>query len=132
MIDPIDGAAAHAEVCTVLVADDDDDIREVIADALRDQGLRVVEVESGARALSVARSERVDAIVTDQRMPGLTGAELVCRLRELGIVLPTILITAAGEAREIAAAAGIHCYLGKPFGLSELVAKVRRALAGDC
>lgn len=123
---------SHDQAPTVLIVDDDEDIRVLLAEALRENGLRVLEAEAGNEALALVRHQDVDAIVTDQRMPGLTGAELVQELRERNIDVPTILMTAASQVQALAARLGIDCFLAKPFGIDDLIRVVRRALDGEC
>lgn len=111
----------------ILVVDDDEDFRVITADVLRQLGMDVVEAEDGNRALAVAEREKPDAILLDQRMPGLLGTEVVSRLRQRGDAVTVILATAARDAAEIAARAGLTYWLQKPFGIDELRDVLRRA-----
>jgi len=116
----------------VLLADDDDDLRSVLAEILADEGLRPVEAPDGTTALAKLRACACDAAVLDQRMPGLTGADVLRRARAEGIGTPTVLITAAGDVASIAGDLGVRCFLGKPFSIETFVAAVRRALSNGC
>ena len=117
---------------TVLLVDDDEDLRAMLGYVLRDAGWRVVEAGSGEEALALAHKSVPDVIVMDQRMPGLTGAELLTQLRSTGVQIPAILITAARDASAVAAAVEVECYLIKPFDLQSLLALISRALSGEC
>jgi two-component system response regulator AtoC len=121
---PADGRAT-----TLLVADDDRDFREVLVEILGAHGFRVLEASDGDEALEVLGREEVDLLVTDQRLPGLTGTELIEALRARGTLVPTILVTAAADVEQLARAHGVPHFLGKPFGGDEIVAAVERALA---
>ena len=117
----------------VLIADDDDDLRGAIADALRDEdAFDVVEARDGTEALALALSMQPHAIVLDHRMPGLSGADVIDRLRGAGISVPIIFMTAARDVAQLAGKLGVQCFLGKPFGVDELVALIGRALVGHC
>ena len=126
-------SAATSKRSIVLIADDDDDLRGAIADALRDEdAFDVVEARDGTEALALALSMQPHAIVLDHRMPGLSGAEVIHRLRGAGIAIPIIFMTAARDVAQLAAKVGVQCFLGKPFGVEDLVALIVRALAGRC
>jgi two-component system, response regulator, stage 0 sporulation protein F len=120
-------------VPTVLVADDDDDIRSAIVEALQEEtDCNVVEAKNGAEALALALSVKLNAMVLDQGMPGLSGSDVVERLRAHDTPPPIILITAAKDARRLANELGLKCVLGKPFSVHQLTALVSEALAGHC
>jgi DNA-binding response OmpR family regulator len=114
----------------VLVADDEDDIRALVALAVRKAGCTVVaSVADGAAALDVARAERPDLAVLDVSMPGATGLEVCAELRAdprtAGI---RILLLSAGASPDDVArglSAGADAYLAKPFAVSALVQQVR-------
>lgn len=120
----------------VLVADDDDEMRALLAQTLRDDGYEVVESDNGARALLALSLDRngegprgVDLVVTDLRMPGATGLEILVGLRALDWPVPVVLITAFLD-EEVEAAArrlGVAAVLSKPFSLTELREAVHRA-----
>jgi two-component system, response regulator, stage 0 sporulation protein F len=128
--------AMHAPAAgrpTVLIADDDDDLRGAIVDLLRDEAqFDVLEAHDGLEALQLAISAHPQAIILDQRMPGLSGLEVVDRLKAAGLHIPVILMTAARDVTQLAANLGLPCYLGKPFDIDDLLAMVTRAVAGHC
>lgn len=118
---------------TILIADDDDDVRESLIDIIHTAGWHAVAARDGEEALSQVRAAAPHAVVIDYRMPGMNGAEVIRALREQKVQVPVILITAAGEIEELAREAGVRCFLCKPFGIDELITILRRALwEGGC
>lgn len=124
---PSDGALP---VIKVLVADDDDETRETLAEVLNEEnGWLILPARDGAEALEIALAERPHAMILDQRMPGLTGIEVVLRLRAEGVSLPVVIITALRDVRELAESSGIGFFLTKPFGYDQLADAVSKAMA---
>ena len=118
---------------TVLVADDEVHIVQVVAIKLRNNGYNVVTALSGAEALSIIRDTPCDALITDYQMPGMTGVELIEKLRSdpATAALPVIMLTARGFAvdhdqKESLSIA--HC-LSKPFSPRELLTSLEETLA---
>ncbi len=124
-----DGAA---DVPTLLVVDDSEDMRTFIRDHFADR-FRVLEAADGLEALAVARAQLPDVIVSDVMMPGLDGRGLVRALREDPETdyLAVILLTAQAESEQRIAGleGGADDYLGKPFEMRELDARVRNQIA---
>jgi len=117
----------------VLVADDDDPVRFVIAETLAAAGFEVEEVQGGEQALRQLSSRRFDAVVSDIAMPQMTGVELLRRIRTLDFDLPVILLTGRPslETAIEAVEAGALRYLQKPVSTSEL-AKVTAEAVQMC
>lgn len=123
----------------IILAEDDQALRELLASTLRRRGHAVVELEDGNELLEyVARHLRangsiadVDLIVSDIRMPEFTGMDVAVGLRRVLAETPMILITAFGDAQthDFARAVGVTALLDKPFDLDEFLAVVDRALA---
>jgi DNA-binding response OmpR family regulator len=118
----------------VLVADDEDDIRALVAVAVGKAGCTVVgSVADGAAALDLARVELPDLAVLDVSMPGATGLEVCAALRAdpatSGIRI--LLLSAGASPDDVAAglAAGADAYLAKPFQISGLVQQVQALTA---
>jgi DNA-binding response OmpR family regulator len=118
----------------VLVADDEDDIRALVALAVRKAGCSVVaSVADGAAALDLARVELPELAVLDVSMPGATGLEVCAALRAdpatTGIRI--LLLSAGASPDDVAAglAAGADAYLAKPFQISGLVQQVQALTA---
>ena len=118
----------------VLVADDEDDIRALVALAVRKAGCTVVaSVTDGAAALDSARTELPDLAVLDVSMPGATGLEVCAALRADPVTagIRILLLSAGASLEDVAAglAAGADAYLAKPFQVSGLVHQVRTLTA---
>jgi len=116
-------------MATVLVADDEAPIVELIRFTLEDVRVRVIEAFDGARALELALQTRPDLVLLDVRMPQLDGLEVCRRLRQAPECAHTriVLLTASGQAEDRARglAAGADEYLTKPFSPLKLLALVR-------
>jgi two-component system, cell cycle sensor histidine kinase and response regulator CckA len=118
----------------VLFVDDEQMLVQIGREMLEQIGCQVVTAANGLEALEVFRQQAatIDLVITDQNMPGLTGAELSRRLLEIRADLPIILITGFGELfdQRQARAAGVREFIKKPFSLAELAAPVRLLLEG--
>jgi two-component system, OmpR family, response regulator MprA len=114
----------------ILIADDDDAIRSALRRALRLEGWSVDEAADGAEALAAARRGSPDAIVLDWMMPGVDGIGVLRALRDAGDRTPVLMLTARdGTASRVDGLdAGADDYLGKPFALDELTARLRALL----
>src|SRR6266478_7750054 len=82
----------------ILIVDDDAGQRSLLDSFLRSQGFDTVPVASGERALELLRSEEINMMISDVRMPGITGLETLRRARQQHSVLPVLLVTAYGLA----------------------------------
>jgi len=113
---------------TVLLVDDDPLVLASTASMLEDLGHAVVESSSGRQALEILRAgARVDLVLTDQAMPGMTGLQLTAELRRLRPGLPVLLASGYAEAAELAAS-GLPL-LPKPYGQTAMAAAVEGCLA---
>lgn len=116
---------------TVLLVDDEQAIRRLLARILVRSGYTVLQAEDGADALRVADDHRapIDLVLTDLVMPGMTGVEVAIRLRLLWPSLRVVYMS--GYAPEDLSAYGVHdsaLFLSKPFRPEDVVAKVGEAL----
>ena len=117
---------------TVLVTDDDPDLRDIVRSILEPQGFQVVEAADGQAALESIRSRRPDLLILDYTMPRRDGAE-VCRALKQDLLLrhlPIIMLTGRGETQDKVTGieAGADDYVVKPFEPQELLARVRMVL----
>ena len=114
----------------VLVVEDDPEISGVVALHLRDHGFRVEQTPSGREALARCRGGGFDLLVLDLKLPDLDGLEVCRSLRASGERCPILMLTArGGEAdRVLGLELGADDYLGKPFSVRELVARVKALL----
>jgi CheY-like chemotaxis protein len=119
---------------TVLVVDDYEETRALLALQLRHGGHRVVEAANGAEALDAARLSRPDVVLMDLSMPRMDGLSATCRLRELPGMsdVPVVVITAHSPEmhRDAALAAGCDAFLTKPVAPDELLRVVEGLAAG--
>lgn len=115
---------------TILVAEDDRQVREALERILRFEGYGVVTVNDGAAALEAIDTHTPDAIVLDVMMPLVDGLDVCRRLRARGDRTPVLMLTARDEVRDRVAGldAGADDYLPKPFALDELLARLRALL----
>jgi two-component system, OmpR family, KDP operon response regulator KdpE len=113
----------------IVVIEDDPQIRRFLRTGLQSHGFAVEEAETGERGLTLAANRKPDLAIIDLGLPDVDGVEVVKRLREWS-TLPVIVLSArAMEGDKVAALdAGADDYLTKPFGLGELLARIRVAL----
>jgi two-component system KDP operon response regulator KdpE len=114
---------------TILVVDDEPQIRRVMRTALAAQGYSVSEAKSGEEALDSVRQLRPDLILLDVNMPGMDGLE-ACREIRASSDVPIVMLTVRNSERDKVNAldAGADDYVVKPFGIEELLARIRAAL----
>jgi two-component system nitrogen regulation response regulator GlnG len=114
----------------VWIADDDESIRFVLGEALREAGRQVREFTDAEDLLAATQIAAPDVIVTDVRMPGTGGLKLLELLKAHGVVAPVIVMSAYTDVASTAAAyrQGAFDYMPKPFDLDQAVAAVERAL----
>jgi DNA-binding response OmpR family regulator len=119
----------------ILVAEDEKQIADMIAFKLTNGGHQVIRAEDGEQAVNLAASELPDLILLDAMMPGLSGFEVLRRLKGDPVLrsVPVIMVTAKGHERDVLT--GLHGgavdYVVKPFSLKELSARVDLALRKD-
>ena len=121
-------ANGAADGVLVLLVEDEPQMRRVLRVALTSHGYRLLEADSGAAGLAAASRARPDVILLDLGLPDMDGVEVMRRLREWTRT-PVIVISARGQERDKVAAldAGADDYLTKPFGVPELLARMRVA-----
>ena len=114
----------------LLVVDDDGRVRTVVSWQLESEGYQVIEAADGNAAWQAIVARRPDLVVLDLSLPGLTGLDLLRRLREAGDRTPVVVLSGrSGEGdRILGLDLGAHDYLVKPFSIGELAARVRSVL----
>lgn len=121
----------------VLVIEDNANLAFGLTRSLESEGYEVEAAEDGTRGLALARSCGADLIVLDLMLPGIDGYSVLRQLREAGSDVPVLILTARSEEADkvVGFRLGADDYVTKPFGLSELLARVqailRRARGGD-
>jgi len=116
----------------IAIVDDDESVRDTTSDLLDSAGYAVATFASPESLLESRRLAEFSCVISDVRMPGMSGPELYKRMVASGSPIPTILITAYPEehVRAWAIKAGIVCYLPKPFTPASLLACVGSAVQG--
>jgi len=113
----------------ILIVEDEEPIRRFLRAALTSENYRLVEAENGAKALMLAASQPPDLMILDIGLPDMSGIDLLRQLRGW-LNVPVIVLSALGHEQDKVAAldAGADDYLTKPFGVGELMARIRVAL----
>jgi signal transduction histidine kinase/CheY-like chemotaxis protein len=122
------GRAAEYGGAKVLLVEDDDCVRASMADSLQAMGYAVTQACNGDAALEALSHHHPDLVITDYLMPGMTGAELMQKVRTRFPALPMIIATGYADMKAVELVIGQNEVLLKPFPLSELAASVERAL----
>ncbi len=124
----IDGTTASPS--RILVVEDEQSIRDVVATALRYSGHAITEATNGTNGLELALEDDFDLIVLDVMLPGLDGFEVCRQLRERGRFSPVLFLTARAKAEDRIRGfiTGGDDYLAKPFSVDELVLRVQAIL----
>jgi FixJ family two-component response regulator len=115
---------------TVLLVEDDDSFRRSMERLLNVSGMPTASYASAEELLSTGLAEGDACLVSDFKLPGLSGIELLSELRRRGCARPLILITAndSPKVREEAERVGVAAFLSKPFQAAELLAAIRGAV----
>jgi DNA-binding response OmpR family regulator len=124
------GPPAPRSIRRILVADDDTFVRQAIFNALTRAGFDVNACSDGQQAWNTLLQDRYDLVVTDNEMPGLTGMQLIERIREAGLSLPIIVASGSLTTEGVTDYAQLHisAVLAKPFDIQELLTLVKVAL----
>jgi two-component system, NtrC family, response regulator PilR len=117
----------------ILVVEDDAEMRDLLSDELSEDGYEVTQAENGEEAAEKLSHAVFDVIITDIRMPKVSGMELLTSVTKTHSKTPVIMITAFGNPDTIndASEKGAFDYLGKPFKIQDLKNTVKRALTWD-
>ena len=115
---------------TILLADDDVNLRRVLEFQLTEAGYEVWTAQDGAEAFEIFTNNDFDCVVTDLRMPKLSGLELLEKIKTANAEIPVIVITAFGEVETAVTAmkAGAFDYINKPFNRDEILLTLERSL----
>jgi PAS domain S-box-containing protein len=120
---------ASAQALSVLVIDDDPDVRSFIADALEEQGYRVRQASDGRQGLAAVQRERADLVIVDFVMPELSGAEVARKIRAKWPRQPILFVSGYSETEAVKRTAPDAPLLAKPFRADALHRAVRSAIA---
>ncbi len=106
----------------ILIIEDDEEMRSLLADFLREEGYEADSVDNGSEAFRILAQEPFDLVITDIRMPGLTGLDVLSAIKKFQFEIPVIVITAFGgeEVYRRSIARGADGYLEKPIHFHRL------------
>lgn len=123
-------SSVPSEEARLLVVDDEPNIRDLLASSLRFAGFEVLVASDGASAFNLATTEHPDLVVLDVMLPDMDGFTVTRRLRDAGIRIPVLFLTARDDMRDKiqGLTVGGDDYVTKPFGLEEVVARIRAIL----
>ena len=118
------------QAVSILVVDDEPPIRKLLRVGLGSQGYTVSEAPNAKAAIEILQTERPDLILLDLGLPGMTGLELLGKWRGDGLDIPVVILSSRTDEAGIVSALelGADDYVTKPFGMNELVARIRVAL----
>ena len=121
---------AYDALVRVLIAEDDPGVQRFVTKGLQEQAYAVDAVATGPEALELAEINSYDLIILDVMLPGMGGFEVCRRLRELGLKIPLLMLTARDSVEDRVAGLdhGADDYLTKPFEFRELLARMRALL----
>lgn len=113
----------------ILIVDDEALMRNFLSEALKRKGIEVIAVESGEKAVKTLEDESFDMVITDLKLPGITGMDVLRKVKELSPQTLVIVITAYGTIENAVEAmkSGAFHYLIKPFSLESLIANIEKA-----
>ncbi len=127
----VETCPAEEEPRRILLVDDDREVREVVANFLLDMGHDLIETDSGAAALTaLAADDRVDLVIADLAMPGMTGFEFATAVRERWPALPILMVTGYADITKLPSLPGEFALLHKPFEQAELRARIAELTKG--
>ncbi len=114
----------------ILVVDDEEGLREGLSRLLEDEGYRVLCASTGEQAFEIVRQTHVDLVLTDMKMPGMNGIELLKKVRAIRQEIGVIILTGFGEIESYIEAMnfGAMEYVSKPFKVNELKFIVQKIL----
>jgi len=114
----------------ILLVDDDDSLRDMLSIVLKKEGYDVVSLENAMLALKILKKRSFDLIISDIKMPGVSGIKLLSKIKSINNEIPIIMITAYASTNDAVEAMklGAEDYITKPFNLDELKIIINKAL----
>ncbi len=116
---------------TILIVDDEKHYRFILSEVLEDEGYRSFTAASGMEALDLLKSQIIDLVLTDVKMPGMTGIDLLEKIKEIHPELPVIIMTAFGSVEKAVEAMqkGAYTFILKPFENDALIAHITKSIS---
>ena len=123
-----------SDIINILLAEDEHTLAMIIKDTLDGQGFNVTVADDGEKALQLYAAQHPDVLVADVMMPRLDGFELVKRIRKTDQQTPVIFLTARSAVNDVVHGfeMGANDYLKKPFGMQELIVRIKALLGRAC
>jgi signal transduction histidine kinase len=115
---------------TILVVDDDEEVRIVTSDTIKEIGYKVVAVSTAQEALERLGKERFDLLITDVAMPGMNGVELARRARDIDPAMPVLFSSGYADVQMFGEELSDESVLKKPFRIAEVAARIETSLDG--
>jgi two-component system NtrC family response regulator len=116
---------------TILIVDDEKHYRLILSEVLQEEGYHSFTAASGMEALDILKSQIIDLVLTDVKMPGMTGIDLLENIKELHPDLPVIIMTAFGSVEKAVEAMqkGAYTFILKPFENEALIAHIAKSIS---
>ncbi len=116
---------------TILIVDDEKHYRVVLSEVLQEEGYASFTAASGMEALDLLKSQVIDLVLTDVKMPGMTGIDLLEKIKEITPELPVIIMTAFGSVEKAVEAMhkGAYTFILKPFENETLIAHIAKSIS---
>jgi len=125
--------AVHAAKGKIVLIDDNPDVAKPIAAQLRFAGFEIVIAADGTQAVTAVETHRPDVVIIDMMMPGMTGFDVLTRLRDMRDRPRVIVLSAQGREQDVtrAFALGANDYLTRPFSPQDLLARLERLIRSE-
>lgn len=116
---------------TILIVDDEKHYRLILSEVLEEEGYQSFTAASGMEALDILKSQIIDLVLTDVKMPGMTGIDLLENIKEINPDLPVIIMTAFGSVEKAVEAMhkGAYTFILKPFENEALIAHIAKSIS---
>ncbi|MDZ7667713.1 MAG: sigma-54 dependent transcriptional regulator [Desulfotignum sp.] len=116
---------------TILIVDDEKHYRLILSEVLQEEGYDSFTAASGMEALDILKSQIIDLVLTDVKMPGMTGIDLLENIKEINPDLPVIIMTAFGSVEKAVEAMhkGAYTFVLKPFENEALIAQIAKSIS---
>jgi DNA-binding NtrC family response regulator len=114
----------------ILIAEDDQDIRNILTMILEGEGYEIIQAENGDEALKTIRTQHIDLLLLDIKMPKLSGIDVLYYMHKEGYKIPVIILTAYSQAKEDPEVKqeNVLAFLVKPISFNELKSKIKDIL----
>ena len=124
-------AKENNEMARILIVEDDEEMRSLLKDFLSDEGYEADSAHNGYEAILKLAKEPFDLVITDIRMPGLTGLDILSAIKNLELGMPVIIITAFGgeEVYRRSIARGADGYLEKPIHFQKMKSLIQKLVS---